>query len=74
MELVEGQTLAELIAQRPEGSPIEVTEALDIARQIAEALEAAHEAGSSIAISSRRTSRCVPTARSRSSISGWRKR
>ena len=45
MELVEGETLAELIAQRPKGSPIEVSEALDIARQIAEALEAAHEAG-----------------------------
>ena len=45
MELVEGETLAELIAQRPKGSPIEVSEALDIARQIAEALEAAHDAG-----------------------------
>ena len=34
-------------------------EALPIARQIAEALEAAHEQGSSIAISSPRTSRCA---------------
>ncbi|HVH56728.1 MAG TPA: serine/threonine-protein kinase, partial [Vicinamibacterales bacterium] len=44
MELVEGETLADLIA-RPSGGPIEVNEALDFARQIAEALEAAHEAG-----------------------------
>ena len=42
MELVEGETLA----QRIEGSgPIEVAEALRIAGQIAEALEAAHEQG-----------------------------
>jgi Tol biopolymer transport system component len=39
MELVEGQTLADRIAQ----GPIPVVEALPIARQIAEALEAAHE-------------------------------
>src|SRR6185503_490843 len=41
MELVEGPTLAERIAQ----GPIPVNEALAIARQIAEALEAAHELG-----------------------------
>jgi serine/threonine protein kinase len=41
MELVEGPTLAERI----EGGPIPVDEALAIARQIAEALEAAHERG-----------------------------
>jgi Tol biopolymer transport system component len=41
MELVEGPTLADRIAQRP----IPVDEALPIARQIAEALEAAHEQG-----------------------------
>ena len=62
MELVEGPTLAERIAQRtggPEGPPlrtegrrggsldppIPIDEALAIARQIAEALEAAHEQG-----------------------------
>ena len=45
MELVEGETLATLIAQWPAGSPMEISEALDIARQIAEALDAAHEAG-----------------------------
>ena len=41
LELVEGPTLAERIAQ----GRIPVDEALSIARQIAEALEAAHEAG-----------------------------
>jgi eukaryotic-like serine/threonine-protein kinase len=41
MELVEGSTLADRIAQ----GPIPVDEALPIARQIAEALEAAHEQG-----------------------------
>ena len=41
LELVEGPTLADLIAK----GPIPVDEALPIARQIAEALEAAHEAG-----------------------------
>jgi eukaryotic-like serine/threonine-protein kinase len=41
MELVEGRTLAERIAQ----GAIPVDEALPIARQIAEALEAAHEQG-----------------------------
>src|SRR5712671_6130790 len=41
MELVEGPTLADRIAQ----GPIPLADALPIARQIAEALEAAHEAG-----------------------------
>ena len=41
MELVEGPTLADRIA----GGPISLDEALPIARQIAEALEAAHEQG-----------------------------
>jgi serine/threonine-protein kinase len=41
MELVEGPTLAELIAR----GPIPIDEALSIAKQIAEALEAAHEYG-----------------------------
>ena len=39
MELVEGPTLADRIAQ----GPIPVSEALPVAKQIAEALEAAHE-------------------------------
>jgi serine/threonine protein kinase len=41
MELVEGPTLADRIGQ----GPIPVDEALPVARQIAEALEAAHERG-----------------------------
>ena len=41
MELVEGPTLAERIGARP----MPLDEALPIARQIAEALEAAHEQG-----------------------------
>jgi serine/threonine protein kinase len=41
MELVDGPTLADVILV----SPIEVTEALRIARQIARAIEAAHERG-----------------------------
>ena len=41
MELVEGKTLAEKLEQ----GPIPIREALVLARQIAEALEAAHEAG-----------------------------
>ena len=41
LELVEGETLAERIAQ----GPLPVDEALEVARQIADALEAAHEKG-----------------------------
>ena len=41
LELVEGETLAERIAR----GPLPVDEALEIARQIAQALEAAHERG-----------------------------
>ena len=41
MELVEGETLAELVRR----GPIPIADALSIARQIAEALEAAHEHG-----------------------------
>ena len=41
LELVEGPTLADRISQ----GPIAVEEALPIATQIAEALEAAHEQG-----------------------------
>jgi Tol biopolymer transport system component len=42
LELVDGQTLAERIAST---APLSITEALAIARQIAEALDAAHEKG-----------------------------
>ena len=41
LELVEGSTLADRISK----GPISIDEALPIAKQIAEALEAAHEAG-----------------------------
>ena len=41
MELVEGETLAERIAR----GPIELDEVVSIARQIADALEAAHDRG-----------------------------
>jgi Tol biopolymer transport system component len=41
MELVDGETLADRLAR----SPLPIDEALPIARQIAEALEAAHEQG-----------------------------
>src|SRR2546427_1448621 len=46
MELVEGETLAERLARRGSGGPgLPLDEALSIASQIAEALEAAHEKG-----------------------------
>ena len=46
MELVEGETLAEMLVQRPRLSPgLPIDETLRIARQIALALEAAHDAG-----------------------------
>ena len=41
LELVEGETLAERIAR----GPLQLTEAADVARQVALALEASHEAG-----------------------------
>ncbi len=41
LELVEGKTLAELVSKRP----LSVQKALDVCRQIAEGLEAAHEKG-----------------------------
>jgi serine/threonine protein kinase len=41
MELVDGPTLADRLAQ----GPMPVAEALDVARQIADALEGAHEKG-----------------------------
>ena len=45
MELVEGATLADVIGNTDEGSGLPLGEALKIARQIADALEAAHEQG-----------------------------
>ncbi|MBA2303761.1 MAG: serine/threonine protein kinase, partial [Acidobacteria bacterium] len=43
MEFVEGETLADRIARHPAGVPLD--EALDLARQVASGLEAAHEKG-----------------------------
>jgi Tol biopolymer transport system component/tRNA A-37 threonylcarbamoyl transferase component Bud32 len=46
MELVEGETLAAVLAQRPRSSPgLPLDETLRVARQIASALDAAHDAG-----------------------------
>jgi serine/threonine-protein kinase len=46
MEFVDGETLAEVLAQRPRSAPaLPLDEALRLARQIAAALEAAHEKG-----------------------------
>jgi eukaryotic-like serine/threonine-protein kinase len=59
MELVEGEDLS----QRRAYGPIPLDETLLIARQIAAALERRTTRGSSIAISSRQTSRSVRTAR-----------
>ena len=57
MELVEGEDLSQRIAR----GPIPLDDALAIARQIAEALEAAHEQGIIHAISSPPTSSCALT-------------
>jgi serine/threonine protein kinase len=68
MEYVEGLTLADRVAQKR----IPIDEALRIARQIAEALEAAHDQGLSIATSNHPISSSGPTARSSCWTSGWR--
>ena len=59
MELVEGEDLSQRMAR----GAIPLDEALPIAKQIADALEAAHEQGSFTAISSPPTSRSARTAR-----------
>ncbi len=66
MELVEGPTLAARIKR----GPIPLEEALPLAGQIGEALDAAHERESCIVISSRPTLRSDPTGRSRFWTSG----
>ena len=53
LELVEGDTLADRI----ERGPVPARDALTIARQVVDALDAAHEKGSFTGISSRRTSK-----------------
>jgi serine/threonine protein kinase len=57
MELVEGEDLSQRISR----GAIPLDEALPIARQIAEALEAAHDHGIIHRDLKPRTSRCVPT-------------
>jgi serine/threonine protein kinase len=52
MELLEGQTLKQFIAEQP----MPVSRLLDLAIEVADALDAAHARGSSIATSSRRIS------------------
>ena len=73
MELVEGETLAEMLAQRPRSSrglPFE--DVLRVSRQIASALEAAHDKGIIHRDLKPATSRSPLTARSKCSTSGWR--
>jgi eukaryotic-like serine/threonine-protein kinase len=64
LELVEGHTLAQKLADAAGSSPpgLRLKEVLTIARQIADALEAAHERASPTAISSPATSKSHPTA------------
>jgi serine/threonine protein kinase len=62
MELVEGDDLAARIAR----APIAIDEALPIARQIAEGLEAAHEAG--IIHRDLKVSICIANARTRRAL------
>lgn len=59
MELVEGDDLSQRVAR----GAIPIDEALPIAKQIAEALEAAHEQGIIHRDLSPRTSRSAPRAR-----------
>jgi eukaryotic-like serine/threonine-protein kinase len=59
LEYVEGETLSQRLAH----GALPVDEALEVCRQIAAGVEAAHEGGVCTAISSRATSRSLPTAR-----------
>ena len=71
MELVEGEDLSQRLAR----GPIPVPEALSVARQIAEALEAAHEQGISPSGSeTRQRQDCATTGLPRCSTSVSRKR
>ena len=45
LELVEGETLADRVARASDSAPIPIAEVLGLARQIADALDAAHEKG-----------------------------
>ena len=67
LELVDGPTLADRIAQ----GPVPLHEALAIARQIADALDAAHEKGIVHRDLKPANIKIRPTASSRSSTSAW---
>ena len=67
MELLEGRTLADEIG----GRPLPIGHSIDLALQIASALDAAHTKASSTATSSRPTSSSPPRAWPRCSTSGW---
>ncbi|MBF8300247.1 MAG: prkC 31 [Acidobacteria bacterium] len=68
LELVEGPTLADRIAH----GPMAVDEALPVARQIADALEAAHDQGFIHRDLKPATSSCATMDRSKCSTSAWR--
>jgi eukaryotic-like serine/threonine-protein kinase len=70
MELVEGEDLSERIAR----GPIPADEALPIARQIADALEAAHERGIIHRDLKPANIKLRPTAPSKCSTSAWQRR
>ena len=58
MELVQGRTLRQAL---DEAGALEPARVIDIAAEVADALQAAHRAGLSTATSSRRTSSCATT-------------
>lgn len=69
-ELVEGETLAQRIAK----GPLPVDEALDVCRQIAEGLEAAHEKGIIHRDLKPANVKVTPEGKVKCWISGWRRR
>ena len=70
MEMVPGEDLS----QRLERGPLAIEDAVDVGRQVAEALEAAHEQGLVHRDLKPATLNAHPTVRSRCSISGWPRR